>query len=290
MIATIAIYNRDKMGDSIQYWREAKASLGAALIAESVVLPIDTVKIAIQTAPPGLRPGIAATTRDLWRTGGWSAFYRAWPPAVVRQMAFTSIRFGSYSQMTPWLKTQKSQVWLPMLTAASVGLVANGIALPADVIKRQLQAYREKRGTWSQIRLLWGEEGWKGFYRGWWQTTQRSVLISGIQLPVYFAISDYLRPRPWPLWWRNTLSSGITTLAVTTVVYPVDLFTSLLMTWRQKYPTGQVYSTVHFLRSWSQQKGGWRTLYRGYSVALAKALPQFWLLSYCYEWLRDGGT
>ena len=106
------------MGDSIQYWREAKASLGAALIAESVVLPIDTVKIAIQTAPPGLRPGIAATTRDLWRTGGWSAFYRAWPPAVVRQMAFTSIRFGSYSQMTPWLKTQKSQVWLPMLTAA----------------------------------------------------------------------------------------------------------------------------------------------------------------------------
>lgn len=260
-------------------------TMGAAGLSELVTMPLDTVKVHLQThlTTSGTRHQVFKSINTIYHNNGIIGFYQSLVPSVTRQMCSSGIRFGLYSYLsdnTSLGNTLGNTLWGKPVMAIGCGLISNFTALPFDVVKTRIQGAQGTSNIVNGItKHIWKNEGLLGFYRGFWQTGQRVCTISAIQLPVYFETQQRLRAYEdkLNLGIRTTLASLLTTIIVTSVVYPIDLCKTQIQN-----HVGLEQSTIKIIREITYRRGFWG-LYQGWSVGLARALPNFWLTTIFFE-------
>jgi len=267
-------------------------------MAEMLTLPVDTLKVHIQSHPDN-KLTVRNSFQQIIGAQGVRGLSRAWIPSLSRQMLYTGVRLGlfGYLKELRWgaeskgteSKSGLSSFAEKMVMGGACGLLGNLTAMPFDVVKTRLQGQaarpESQRRTLSQV--VWyihHRRGLRGFYRGINQTVQRSMLVSGIQLPTYFTLQEKLEAQNGiladNLALRTTVASLMTTCVVTGVVYPVDLCKSMVMN-----STNNSTSTLREGLKLVKQHG-MLSLYRGGSMGLARAIPHFLITTTCYEQLK----
>jgi len=262
----------------------------SASLAEACTLPLDTIKVHMQANLANLtvkdassRPMIS-TIKGIYQTRGIGGFYQSWFPSIARTACATGSRLGSYEFMKDHVGLDQKIIGGNIIQAGVCGLASNTLAMPLDVIKTRIQsrlATGDKLGFLPMYKEVWKEAGIKGFYSGFSQNIQRSILLSCVQLPTYFYLQDELKKFDHlSLSLRTTIASIGTTFAVTSVVYPIDLCKTLVQNdFKNKLGTGRLMINV-------ARENGISKLYQGSSVMLARAMPQFMLVAFFYEHIK----
>mgnify|MGYP003147300467 CR=1 FL=1 len=265
-------------------------SMVSSGMAEAITCPLDTIKVNMQAASNnGIRDPLRYSIARIYGVSGIQGFYRSVGPSVTRQMLSGGVRLGLYetTNSTSIGKQMKSIPFVGSIAqGAFCGVIACTLSMPMDLIKTRVQAVQgTSKATTSMgmIKNVLGESGLVGFYSGYLQSLQRSVMISAIQIPTYFYIQKELEQYQdlLNLNVRSSLSVLGCTLVTTTCVYPIDLAKTKI-----QHEGLTRTSTVKMINRVARETGV-SGLYRGASVSFVRALPQFWLTSLFYENLKN---
>ncbi len=270
----------------LSWSKNLSISCTSAAIAEILTLPIDTIKVHIQAHQP-------ITTRQAIRQiagqpPSLRGFYGAFTPSLLRQTIYTGTRLSLYEHMTNTTNITylppTNNFYYKMVLGGTCGLVGSLLTNPIDVIKTNSQATLTKTTNLSIARDIYYQEGLTGFYKGLRQTAQRSIMISSLQLPIFFTLQEKMETLNLKkyLTTSTTISSLTTTLIVTSIVYPIDMIKTLSMTASSSSPASSIPMMINLIKN----GGGVKSLYRGMSMGLIRSAPHFLITTLCYEHLR----
>jgi solute carrier family 25 oxoglutarate transporter 11 len=118
----------------------------SGMIATSVILPMDYIKVHMQVAREGKTTGgISPLTfaKETLKQKGWKTFYTGLDSALMRQIMYASVRLGLYKSLCDWDKEKTGSAALPFWKKASYSLLSGAIGSivgnPADLALIRLQ-------------------------------------------------------------------------------------------------------------------------------------------------------
>lgn len=161
----------------------------ANVAACTVRVPFEVVKQRLQA---GVQRSTQAAVGELWRSGGFGAFYTGYASTVLREIPFDSVQFALWEFLKRYyrLKYAPDRALTPFESAscgAAAGAVAAAVTNPLDVIKTRLMTQRIDNGPPHQQHLprysgwrdcfeqVWRQEGLRGMSAGF---TSRVAWIS----------------------------------------------------------------------------------------------------------------
>ncbi len=178
-----------------------KNSFLSTIIAESIMLPITTIKTVYQTTK---NKSILHTTKNIYQQRGIKGFYRSAFPSILSQSISTSTKFMVYYSV---VKCGGDNLFCNILSSLLAGIVACSVVHPINVIKQH-----QERGL-SFIERL-NVVGPKLFYRGYTKGLLLSILLT-LSFPVYDQCKKNI---------ANTfLAAAVASIIITTLVQPIDL-------------------------------------------------------------------
>jgi len=164
-------------------------------IAETVTIPVDTVKVRLQlTGELGakrLYSGPVDAFATIARTEGAAGLFKGLAPALIRQSLYGTFRYGAYDQIKNELGVNAAGVtpiWKKVAAAGLAGTIGSFIAVPCDLVKIRMQAdaagtrYRSTAAAFMDILRT---EGLAGMWRGAYPTCARAAVGAMTELPVY---------------------------------------------------------------------------------------------------------
>ena len=107
----------------------------AGCIAEILTLPLDIIKVRMQLEK-GL--SIQETLRILMVEGGLLSFFAGLQPALLRQLLYSSSRYGMYPLLKKLLSGNNittETLLVKLLAGCLSGAIASGICSPTDLIR-----------------------------------------------------------------------------------------------------------------------------------------------------------
>lgn len=261
----------------------------ASAASACVTHPLDLLKVRLQTYP-GQRPSLFRVVLDINSKEGFLAFYNGLSASLLRQLSYSTIRFGVYQRLKEILEAKKQSTYisLPEKIAISslAGVFGGLVGTPADVVNVRMQAsVKGAEGAPVYKHALDGlyrvakDDGVLSLWRGVAPNLLRAVLMTSSQLASYdqakeFLLSieslqDILKDDLKTYYGRSilthTCSSMIAGLIATTVCSPVDVIKTRLMNgavgeYRNAFHCAQLILTQEgvfaffkgFLPSWSR--------------------------------------
>ena len=188
----------------------------------------------------------------------------------------------------PQLLVGRDSWYKSMTCGAFAGMVQCIIIVPMEHVKCRLQASSYYRGPMHAIRSIVHNHGgvWR-LYQGWGSSLWREVPA----FAVYFSSYDFLKeqvvatslvspPRHTarssstsasPSWFASALAGGLAGALTWALVYPVDVIKTRIQT--TPLDTPQHTLTVWRVGRQLVHQHGWRFLFRGFSMALLRAVP-----------------
>ncbi|MCJ1274811.1 Mitochondrial dicarboxylate transporter [Puttea exsequens] len=198
--------------------------------------------------------------------------------SLLRQLTYSTTRFGVYSELKETFTTARSTPSLPSLIAmASTSGFLGGIAgNPADVLNVRMQhdmalPANERRGYRNAIDGLFRmarEEGVRSLWRGVGANSMRAVLMTASQLASYDGFKRALLSNPS---FKDDLTTHFTAsflagFVATTVCSPVDVIKTRVMSAKESE------SLVGLLRRTIANEGvGW--MFRGWVPSFMRLGP-----------------
>lgn len=161
--------------------------------------------------------------------------------SLLRQLTYSTVRFGIYEKLKEGISQKRSQPSLPQLIAISstAGFFGGLAGNPADVLNVRMQNDRTlppeqqrkyKHAIDGLIRMT-REEGIGSLWRGVWPNSMRAALMTASQLASYDAIKQTLITHTSLK--DNTLtyfiSSFLAGFVATTICSPVDVIKTRIM-------------------------------------------------------------
>jgi solute carrier family 25 (mitochondrial adenine nucleotide translocator), member 4/5/6/31 len=138
--------------------------------------------------------GMMDVLRNIWRTDGVLGLYQGYGIALVGGVVYRIILLGGYDAWKNDLLYRKANSAVNdatiaslelswgerILVAQTVSLVAGTLTYPFDSVRRRLMmeaglAQRTYRNSWHCTRIMWQQEGIRGFYLGIGPNLVRSV-------------------------------------------------------------------------------------------------------------------
>jgi solute carrier family 25 carnitine/acylcarnitine transporter 20/29 len=181
----------------------ALAGLFAGASMSLLQCPASVIRIQQQVGGGGTHaaPSILTVGRQLWATEGVAGFYRALPIEAASSGIGRMTYFTTY-EMTKGLLARtfpESNATARMCFAASLtSIIGWASCFPLDVMKNRLQAdaiadpaMKQYRGFRHCCEVTYRTGGIRAFWTGFSLTIARSVISSGISLPVF----DTLKPK-----------------------------------------------------------------------------------------------
>lgn len=282
------------------------ASAGAACITH----PLDTMKVYYQTSGvlTGKQTLIAATLKVINKNGLF-ALYNGLSASILRQLTYSTIRFGIYEVTKQHLLNKNyennninsnqlnlKQNILPlykrMAIAAFAGAIGGLVGTPADVvnvrmqhdIKLEARFKRNYRNALQGLRQIYLNEGIAALFRGSSMVMARSILVTVGQLAMYDQYKYWLVTKalmPGDDMATHIISSIFTSITCTTLTQPLDVLKTRMM--NQSTRTRQsIWSAIVDLNASSGAKG----FYKGFTPALIRVGPHTILVFVIYEQLR----
>jgi len=119
---------------------DAVVGIVSALVHDSIMTPLDTVKQRLQL---GYYGGVRDCVVSMWRTEGLAAFYRSYPTTLAMNVPYGAamVSTNEFLRAAIMEHTGKTGLDVPTTLAAGTGagLVAAAVTTPLDCIKTRLQ-------------------------------------------------------------------------------------------------------------------------------------------------------
>ena len=159
----------------------------------SLTYPLETVRTRLTLAPDqGVRyNGIIDCFRQMWRTEGFSGFFKGFGPTLLSGAPYTGIQMTTYELLKRAGPDDGKGVLWQLTAGAMSGLIAQTITYPGDTVRRRMQnngaggAPRVYRNAFHCTSEIVKNEGVKGFFRGAWTNTVRAVPGAAFQFASY---------------------------------------------------------------------------------------------------------
>lgn len=198
--------------------------------------------------------------------------------SLLRQLTYSTTRFGIYSELKDAFTTARSSPSLPSLIAmASTSGFLGGIAgNPADVLNVRMQhdaalpmdKRRNYKNAIDGLVRMTREEGWRALFRGVGANSMRALLMTASQLASYDSFKRVLLE-------KTSLQDNLTThfsasflagFVATTVCSPVDVIKTRVMSAHTKE------GLLVLLREWVANEGIW-WIFKGWVPSFVRLGP-----------------
>lgn len=194
-----------KTQTALEKWVPTIAAGGlAAIIAEAVTLPLDTVRVRMMVLPKIWNKGYYHCLSTIYRKEGMSALMSGLNAAILRQSIFATIRLGIYDCFSQSLQENKGEnekitVFERIVMGALSVTVAITFANPSDTIKTRMQADAQGKKATPRYNSLWDatkkiskSEGIHGFYQSLPVNILRNSLSNAAELASYDQLKTFM--------------------------------------------------------------------------------------------------
>ncbi|KAK4533489.1 hypothetical protein CCYA_CCYA17G4371 [Cyanidiococcus yangmingshanensis] len=198
----------------LEAWKDVLAGAVAGCASRFVVAPLDVLKIRFQLqneqivrqvwgqgpmSDSGKRyTGVAQAVRRIVQEEGWTALYKGNVPALAMVVPYAAVQFGTFYQLRQWWnRLQQAEVndvqrymgpTASVVSGALAGLLATVVVYPLDLLRTRLAVQGEPRlysGLRQAVRMIWENEGLRGFYAGLEPTLVEIVPYVALQFYFY---------------------------------------------------------------------------------------------------------
>ncbi|KAG0646085.1 Dicarboxylate carrier 1 [Hyphodiscus hymeniophilus] len=176
------------------FWFGGSASCFAACVTHPLDLAEHT-QVRLQTRSGDMPKSMVGTFVHVFKHNGFLGLYSGLSASLLRQITYSTTRFGVYEELKADFTTSTSKPSFPSLIAmASTSGFLGGIAgNPADVLNVRMQhdaalpkaERRNYKNAIDGLIRMTREEGWKSLFRGVWPNSMRAVLMTASQLASY---------------------------------------------------------------------------------------------------------
>lgn len=222
---------------------------------------------------------MVATFIHVVKNNGLLGLYSGLSASLLRQITYSTTRFGVYEELKQRLTTPSSTPSMPVLVAiaSTSGFIGGVVGNPADVMNVRMQNDPalpiEKRRNYKNaihgIVRMSKEEGIASLFRGVWPNSARAVLMTASQLATYDIFKRLLithTPMGDDLTTHFT-SSLLAGFVATTACSPFDVLKTRVMSCSNHH--GVVW---HFKDLWNAE--GLRWCFRGWTPSFIRLGPQ----------------
>lgn len=247
------------------FWFGGSASCFAACVTH----PLDLVKVRLQTRLGNAPKSMVGTFVHVFQADGFLGLYSGLSASLLRQITYSTTRFGIYEELKSDFTTHTSSPSFPTLIAlASTSGFLGGVAgNPADVLNVRMQhdaalppnERRNYKNAIDGLIRMTREEGWKSLFRGVWPNSMRAVLMTASQLASYdgfkrvliehTALSDNLT--------THFMASFLAGFVATTVCSPVDVIKTRIMSSQESKGLAKLLADVYRLEGVGWMFRGW---------------------------------
>jgi len=207
------------------------ASSTGALLAESITLPTDVIKVRLQVNTTGRYNGMLDCGWRTYKEEGIRALWKGFYPALLRQVCYTSLSLVLYEPIRDFvtLGAAEPNFLQRLLAGGTAGGISIAIFNPTEVLKTQLQTAQGAITVGGIIQRVYEKNGITGFWAGVKPNVLRTFLVNAAELGTYdqakFIISQY-----WGDGFFTHLgASGIAGFTSACISTPVDVAKTRLM-------------------------------------------------------------
>jgi dicarboxylate transporter 10 len=212
---------------------------------------------------------MVATFVHVVQNNGLRGLYSGLSASLLRQITYSTTRFGVYEELKASATTATSTPSMPTLIAiASASGFLGGIAgNPADVLNVRMQHdaalppadRRNYKNAVDGLIRMTREEGWKSLFRGVWPNSMRAILMTASQLASYDGFKRLLIL-------HTPLSDNLTThftasfmagFVATTICSPVDVIKTRIMSSSHSHGIGKLLKDVYRAEGIAWMFRGW---------------------------------
>ena len=175
--------------------------------ATCIIQPIDMIKTQIQLSSEGGAAKLSPFTiaSNFVKENSFKALYRGLDSALLRQVLYTTSRFGIFYTLTDKAKRRNNGKPVSILqksaNALTAGAIGSAIANPADLILIRMQADSklpvEKRRNYTSvfngIQRIIAEEGFTSLWKGAIPTITRAMVLNLFMLAPFEEFKDRLQ-------------------------------------------------------------------------------------------------
>ncbi|KAL4781604.1 mitochondrial carrier domain-containing protein [Aspergillus varians] len=254
----------------------------ASCFAAAVTHPLDLVKVRLQTRAHGAPSSMIGTFAHILRSHGAFGLYNGLSAALLRQITYSTTRFGIYEELKDRFTSPSSPPgFLSLLgMACASGIIGGVVGNSADVINVRMQSdaalphaqRRNYRHAFHGLVEMTRTEGFSSLFRGVFPNSTRAVLMTSSQLVSYdvfkriclekLGMSDSLGTH-----FTASLAAGF---VATTVCSPVDVIKTRVMTASAAESEG--HNIVGLLREITR-KEGFAWAFRGWVPSFIRLGP-----------------
>ncbi|RSL96978.1 hypothetical protein CDV31_013225 [Fusarium ambrosium] len=228
---------RKKASIRYPFWFGGSASSLAACVTH----PLDLVKVRLQMRTGNAPKNMVGTFVHILRHDGPLGLYSGISASLLRQMTYSTVRFGVYEELKTRMSSSGRDPSFPVLIGlATVSGFLGGIAGNfADVLNVRMQhdaalppaERRNYRHAFDGMVRMAREEGPKSMFRGWWPNSTRAMFMTAGQLASY-DVSKHLLLKYTPM--EDNLKTHFTAsflagLVAATVTSPIDVIKTRVM-------------------------------------------------------------
>ncbi|KAI1259147.1 mitochondrial carrier domain-containing protein [Xylariaceae sp. FL1019] len=219
------------------FWFGGSASSMAACVTH----PLDLVKVRLQLRSGSDPKNMSGTLVHIVRTSGLRGLYDGLTASLLRQMTYSTVRFGVYEDLKRRFTPEGTKPSLPLLIGLSTfsGLLGGISGNAADVVNVRMQseatlaasAKRHYQNGLHGMYKMATTEGLSSWFRGVWPNSTRAALMNASQLASYDTFKVMLMTYT-PLGDTTTThfaSSLCAGFVATTICSPVDVIKSKVM-------------------------------------------------------------
>ncbi|KAF2796757.1 mitochondrial carrier [Melanomma pulvis-pyrius CBS 109.77] len=226
----------------------------AASMATLFTHPLDLIKVRLQTTSSPGRASMIGVIIYVVRNEGSRGLYAGISAALLRQMSYSTVRFGIYEHFKSRLNVAEqntSQSHLLLIPLSAISGALGGIAgNPADIVNVRMQSDMSKpfenrrnyKHALDGILRIRRDEGIGSLFRAVSANSTRAALMNSSQLASYdmfkaFCTHTLSMPDDSRTYLAASLMAGIT---ATTVCSPVDVVRTRMMNSATKESLWQV--------------------------------------------------
>ena len=266
----------------------------ACTVAQGAVHWVETTMVRQQLAVK--QQNMVATISNIVKTEGAPALYRGFSAAAMRELSYSSLRFGLYEPIKKVLGAKDpatTPFYKKVLAGLLAGAFASAVASPTDLLKIRAQAAtgpRESLIEHAKHIKNGPSKPWPlNFYRGVSATIVRASCLGATKMATYDQTKTWLRVK---LGWRDSVpmeryklqgSAAVATgLAITIATSPATNARTFIMA----HPPGEYGHVGKALIAIGQQRGV-LGLFRGFGAQWARFGPYALVQYFCWEKLRE---
>ncbi|XP_014220424.1 mitochondrial dicarboxylate carrier [Trichogramma pretiosum] len=277
----------DKSKKRSRWYFGGLASAGAACVTH----PLDLLKVHLQTQQEG-KTSVYKSTVNIIRTQGVAALYSGLSASLLRQLTYSTVRFGVYEVGKQAIETpgQHAPFYQKLVLAGVSGAAGGIVGTPGDLINVRMQndiklpVDKRRNYTWAGNGLMrvCQEEGFRTLFNGCSTATARAVLMTMGQLSFYDQIKLTLMKTHYftDNYVTHFVASLLAGAIATTMTQPLDV----LKTRAMNAKPGEFKNMMQLILYTA--KMGPLGFFKGYVPAFVRLAPQTILTFLFLENLR----